>query len=84
MIPAAHFFFLKLIASIEYSLKKGQKFFIQSLLPYTSCLFSMLLNQDIVDIEKADGICSLTFVKDEFSRLLLYPPIFSIKHSRPA
>ena len=25
----------------------------------------MLLNDDIVDIEKADGICSLTFVVDE-------------------
>ena len=26
----------------------------------------MLLNEDIVDIEKADGICSLTFVLNEF------------------
>ena len=27
------------------------------------------LNEDIVDIEKPDGICSLTFVIDEFSGL---------------
>ena len=33
---------------------------------YTSCLFSMLLNEDIVDIEEPDGICLLTFVSDEF------------------
>ena len=32
----------------------------------TSCLFSMLLNEDIVDIGKPDGICSLTFVVDKF------------------
>ena len=44
----------------------------------------MLLNKDIVDIEKPDGICSLTFVVDEFSGLFLHPPIFSIKHLRSA
>ena len=38
----------------------------QSLPLYTSCLFSMLLNDDIVDIEKPDGLCSLTFVVNEF------------------
>ena len=42
----------------------------------------MLLNDDIVDIEKSDGICSLTFDVDEFSGLFLHPSIFSIKHSR--
>ena len=31
--------------------------FIQSLRLYTSCLFSVILSDDIVDIEKADGIC---------------------------
>ena len=30
-------------------------------------VISMLLNEDIVDIEKPDGICLLTFVVDEFS-----------------
>ena len=44
----------------------------------------MLLNGDIVDIEKPDRICSLTFVVDEFSWLYLHPSIFSIKHSRSA
>ena len=44
----------------------------------------MLLKEDIVHIEKPDGICSLTFVVDEFSGLFLHPSIFSIKHSRSA
>ena len=45
-----------------------------------SCLFSMLLNDDIVDIEKPDGICSLTFAVDKFSGSFLHALIFSIKH----
>ena len=49
-----------------------------------SRLFSMLLNEDILDIEKPDGIFSTTFVVDEFSGLCLHPSIFSIKHSRSA
>ena len=44
----------------------------------------MILNEDIVEIEKPDGICSLFFVVDEFSGLLLHPSIFSILHSRSA
>ena len=44
----------------------------------------MLLNNDIVNIEKPDGIYSLTFVVDEFSGLFLLPSIFYIKHSRSA
>ena len=66
------------------SLKDSQNFFIQFLPLHTSCLFSMLLNDDIVDIEKPDGICSLTVVVDEFSGLFLHPSIFSVKHSRSA
>ena len=42
----------------------------------------MLLNDDIVDIEKPDRICLATFAKDEFSELFLHPSIFSIKQSR--
>ena len=38
-------------------------------------LFSMLVNEDIVDIEKPDGICSPTFAVDEFSGLFLHPSI---------
>ena len=44
----------------------------------------MLLNEEIVGIEKSDGICSLTFVVDEFLRLFSHMPIFSITHSRSA
>ena len=78
------FFFLKLIISISCSLKYSQNFFMQPLHLYTSCLFSMLLNNDITDIENSDGICSLTFVADEFSELVLHLLIFSIIHSRSA
>ena len=84
LLITSFFLFLKLIIFIVCSLKKLQNFFMQSLLLYTSCLFSMLLNDDIVDIEKPDGICSLTFVVDEFSALFLHPSIFFIKHSRSA
>ena len=34
----------------------------------------MLLNEDIVDIKKPDGICSLTFVEDKISGLFFHPP----------
>ena len=78
------FFFLKLIIFIACSLKNSQNFFIQSLPLYISCLFSMLLKEDIVDTEKPDGICYLTFVVDEFSGLFLHPSIFSIIHSKSA
>ena len=51
---------------------------------YTSWFFTMFLNEDIVDIEKPDEICSLTSVVDEFSGLFLHSSIFSIIHSRSA
>ena len=44
----------------------------------------MLLNDNIVDIEKPDGICSPILFVDEFSGLFLHPSMFSIKHSRYA
>ena len=45
----------------------------------------MILNDDIVDIEKPDAVTySLTFVVDEFSGSFLHLSIFSIIHSRPA
>ena len=53
----------------------------QSLLLYTSCLFSMLLSDNIVGIGKLDGICSGTFVLDEFSGLFLNQSVNSIKQS---
>ena len=42
----------------------------------------MLQNEDIVDIEKPDGIYSVTFVVDKFSELFFHASIFSIIHSR--
>ena len=39
----------------------------------------MFLNDDIVDMEKPDGIC---FAVNEFSGLFLHPSMFFIKHSR--
>ena len=47
-------------------------------------LFSMLVNEDIVDIEKPDDMCLLTVVADELSGLFLHPSIISIIHSRSA
>ena len=44
----------------------------------------MLLNDDISESEKSDGICLRTFAVDEFSGLFLHPSIFPIKHSRSA
>ena len=87
IVPAAlliisSFFLFKTNYFIVCSLKNSQNFFRQSLSLYTSCLFSMLLNQDIADIEKSDGICSINSVVDEFSGFLLHPSIFFITHSR--
>ena len=42
----------------------------------------MLLNDDIVDIEKPDRICLPNFVADEFSGLFLHPTYFFIEHSK--
>ena len=86
MIPTAYLlktsFFLELIISIAYSLKDSQNFFMQSLTLYTLWLFSILFNDNIVDIEKPDGTCSISFVVDTLSRLFLHLYIFPIKHSR--
>ena len=48
-----------------------------------SSLFSILLNGDIVGIEKSHGTCLPTLVVDIFSELFLHPSMFFIKHSRP-
>ena len=39
----------------------------------------MLLGDDIVDIEKRDGVCSPTFLLDEFSVLFLHHQSFILK-----
>ena len=56
------FLFLKLIIFIACFVKDSQNCFIQSLPLYASFLFSMILNDDTVDIEKPDGIFSLTLL----------------------
>ena len=88
IIPAALLLttslFFRLNIFIVCSLKDSQNVFIQYLPLYKSFKFSMFLNGDIVDIENPTGICSLTFVVDEFSGLFLHLSIFSIKHSRSA
>ena len=65
-------------------MKIHKKIFVQSLPLYTSCLFSMSLNDNIVDIEKSYGICSLSSAEDDFSGLFLHPPLFTIKDPRSA
>ena len=49
----------------------------QSFPLYTSCLFSTLLDDDIVDIEKQNMFTY--FFLDEYSELVLYPSVFSNK-----
>ena len=44
----------------------------------------MVLNDNIVEIEKPDELCSATFVVDNFSGSFLYPYTFLTKNSRPA
>ena len=67
------------------SLKYSQNFFMQPLPLFTACLFfQYFLNDNIVDIGKPDGTCSLGFVEDEFSGLFLHLSIFSIEHSKSA
>ena len=82
LLSITSFFLFKTIIFIASSLMYSQDLFIQSLRLHTSCLFSLLLNDDIVDTENSDGICSPTFVADEFSGLFLHPSIFSIKQLR--
>ena len=84
MISAAHLlkisflFFLRLIIFIACSLKDSQKVLIQSLPLYTSCLFSMLLNDNIVQIQTPDGIFSSAFVVNEFQDYqYIHQPILS-------
>ena len=78
------FFFLKSIILIVCSVKNSKYLSIRSLPLHSSCLFPMLLNEDIVDIEEPDGIYLLHFFSDEFSGLFLHPSIFSIIHSKSA
>ena len=71
------FFFLKIIIPIACSHK-------DSLQSYTSFYFSMLLNDDIIDLEKPDRTYSPTIVVDELSEFFLNPSVLSGKYSRSA
>ena len=44
----------------------------------------MILNNDILEFEKNDGISFPTFDVNELTGLFLHPSIYSIKHSRSA
>ena len=77
-------FFSNLIIFIGCYFKYSQNIFLQYLPLYISCLFSLLLNDDIVCIEKPDEILLPIFAVDEVSRLFSHPSIFSIKHSKSA
>ena len=75
MIPAAllltssFFFIIESIIFIACSFKDSQNFFMQSLPLCTSCLFPIILNDDIVDAEKPYEIFFITFIVDKFLRL---------------
>ena len=76
--------YLLFVCLFAGSVKDSRNIFMQSFPLYTSRLFSMLLHDQIVDIENPDEICSPTFVVDKSSRLLLHLSIFLNKHSRSA
>ena len=69
--------FIWLNIFVAWSLKDSQNNSMQCLPLYTSCLLSMLLNEDNAVIEKPDGIYALIFFfGDELSGLFLHPSIF--------
>ena len=59
-------------------------FFMQSSPLYTSCLFSIPSNDHMIDTEFPQGMCSATFVVDDFSKLFLQLYILLIKISGSA
>ena len=67
---------MKLINSVACSLKDSKNFFIPQ---YPSCLFPMFLNDDVIEIEKPDLICSPTSAVYEFSKLFFHSSVFFIK-----
>ena len=66
------------------SLKDSQNVLMQSLPLYTSSLFSMVLNEDIEDLEKPDEICSLAFVVDDFQDFFYIHQSFLLNIQYPA
>ena len=88
MIPAVRLLiilflsFLKLIIFVSFTFQDPQNVSMNVLPLHTSYLFSLSLNDDIVDIEKPYRVCSLTFVVEDYSGLFLHPPIFPTEDSR--
>ena len=66
------------------SLKDSQNVLMQSLPLYTSSLFSMVLNEDIEDLEKPDEICSLAFAVDDFQDFFYIHQSFLLNIQYPA
>ena len=79
-----NFFFSKLVIFIACSLKNSKKKSYNLYLCIQHAYFQCFLKNDIVGIEKPDGICSLTFVVNQFSGLFLHLQIFFNMHSRSA
>ena len=72
------FVFLKLVILIVCSLKESKQFCMQLSSLYTSCVFSILTNSQIIGIEYLQGIYSSPLVMNEFPGSVLYPSTFLI------
>ena len=77
-------FFSKLLIFSVCSFRDSQKVLMQCSPLYTLCLFFIPRNVHSVDIENPQGICLLTFIVDNFSRLFLHVFILLIKDLRSA
>ena len=44
----------------------------------------LLLNDDLIEIEKSNGMSSPNFAVDNYPGLFLHPSIFSLEHSGSA
>ena len=65
--------FFNEVVSIACSPKVSQNFFMKILTLYTFRLISMILNDDLVNIEKPDAICSPTFGLHEIFKTIFTP-----------
>ena len=82
LMSKTSFFFLFKNNCLHCLLLRIQKTFSYNLYLFIHyALFSMLVNDDIVDIKKSDGICPVTFVGDKFSAVFIHLSICSITHS---
>ena len=77
-------FFSKSINFATCYFREMRKCFIQSSTRYRLCLFSILSNAHIVDIEYPETICSPIFVVEDFSGFFAHPSILLIKDPKSA